>query len=240
MAYTTVEVSDTTLKDGLTPGLEGSVAAAFAALLENNIIDVQFITRDKERRSGRVLTCQFSYEDVGEVLLTSPYLLRTFVGRTAAEVLSLSASFQALQPGWFYAVPFIDYINQVAEANRPYVLYQFYCADANGVLNWKVKNPSSVAGVDPVVSIAVTRTLLASETYVRQTANGITTRLPAAPLSGELHHITHAGGGANNTLSGNGKNIESSSGLAATVALVDGDTIKVKYDLTNDQWLEFT
>lgn len=241
MAFTNLLASATTFQDGVVSlGIESAVNAQLAAVLNRNIVGVQIVAKDKARKQGKELDVEVTHDSVGNVVLVQPFQLRTFIGTIATEAETLAAAFRAANPAFFFAAPFLRYFNEFASANRPFAVFQFYCADPNGEFNWLVNNPGAVGFLDSVVSVAISSTLAITDTYVRQTANAITTALPAAPLDGEVHHITHAGGGANNTLDGNGKNITTSSGTAATLTLVDGDTIQVKYDLTNDEWLEFT
>lgn len=241
MAFTNLLATATNFKDGVTSlGIDSAVDAQLAAVLNRNIVGVQIVAKDKARRQGKELDVEVTHDDVGNVVLLNPFQLVTFIGTIASEAETAAAAFRAANPGYFHAAPFLRLINEFASANKPFVIFQFYCQDPNGEFNWLINNPGAVGLLNSVVSVAISSTITASDVYVKQTANGITTSLPAAPLDGERHHVRHAGGGANNTLSGNGKNINTSAGVAATATLVDGDSIQVEYDLINDEWVEFT
>ena len=146
MAFTHLLAEASDLKDGaVVLGLEGEVNAVLVALLNRNIVGVEIVAKDKARRQGRELDVQVSHDDVGTAVLANPFRLVTFLASTLDEVSALGAAFRALQPGWFYAVPFIRYFQEFATANKPFILFQFYCQDPNGEMNWLVNN----AGMSP-------------------------------------------------------------------------------------------
>ena len=152
MAFTNLTAAATTFKDGVsTLGIESAVDAQLSGVLDKVIVGVDIVTKDKARRLGKELDVQVSYDNSGgsPVTLTTPFKLRTFLGATLKEASDLAAADRAADPGYFWAVPFIKYINEFAEANKPFVVFQFYNTDPTATNNWDVNNTSSGSGGTP-------------------------------------------------------------------------------------------
>lgn len=79
---------------------------------------------------------------------------------------------------------------------------------------------------------AISSTLTKADEFMEQTAIGITTSLDATPTQGQTHTIDNASGG-NNTVDGNGKNIQGS----ATVSIFAGEVFRLRYNGT--EWRLF-
>lgn len=76
-----------------------------------------------------------------------------------------------------------------------------------------------------LLSVGSSTTLSVTQVFVRQTAGGITTTLWPSPQTGDSVSIRNAGGGAANTINGNGNTIDG----AATFNLNDGEAATFVY-----------
>jgi len=153
MAFTNLTATATTFQDGIsTLGIESAVDAQLAGVLDKSIVGVDIIAKDKARRQGKELDVQISYDAGGggsPIVLVTPFHLVTFIGTTLQEASDLAAAARAANPGYFWAVPFIKYINEFASANKPFIVFQFYNTNPLASANWDVNNPSGTSTTVP-------------------------------------------------------------------------------------------
>lgn len=169
MAFVNLAASSTTLKDALLPGIAGienAVNTQLAGILNKYIVGVEIVAQDKGRRNGKELAVQVSYDSVSAsaVTLTKPFQMITFQGTTIQAVSASADAWRAANPGFFHAAPFIKYINGLGPTNNPFIAFQFYCEDPNGVDNWVMASSLSglttgvtVIGASPLTSSGVNR-----------------------------------------------------------------------------------
>ncbi len=133
-----------------TLGLESQVNAILATLLSNDINGVAFVANDQARGLGNEYKLTISYDDVGTAI-TSPYLVKGFVGANAAAVATAVQAFMTANPSYFFSSTFTQQLRSDRRTTQS-VAILFYNTDAvDGQTNWAVNGGGGGGGGGDVV-----------------------------------------------------------------------------------------
>ncbi len=135
-------------------GLESRVNTILAALLSNDINGVAFVANDQARANGNEYKLTVSYDDVGTAI-TSPYLVKGFVGATAEAVATAVQAFMSANPTYFFSATFTQQLRSDRRTAQS-VAILFYNTDAvDGATNWAVNGGGGGGGGGDIVLTGV-------------------------------------------------------------------------------------
>lgn len=139
MTMTSFTVSAETFNDGVNyDGFVTQVNNALSGLLENDILGVEIVAKDKARRQGKELHAILTYQDTGTTVLTQPFRLRVFRGTSLQDASAALSAFRDANPTYFFSSPYYQFINEFASAQKPHYLFLFFNVDVNGGDNWAI------------------------------------------------------------------------------------------------------
>ncbi len=134
-----------------TSGLETLANAAFAPLLSQLILGVSFTAVDRVRNIGTELDLMVSYASGGSVI-THPYLVKGFAGKTMAEVNTGILAFMAANPSYFFSPAFTQQTDNPRRSDQFVGLLVYNTSLADGDANWAAGGssggPAGPAGGD--------------------------------------------------------------------------------------------
>lgn len=157
MALLTFPIEASTLHPGVvSPGLVALTNSVLSGLTVDYVKGIEINAKAAQRRVGQFLQLLLTVEPGSTTTLTDPYRLVVFSGRTLQEAAALADDFRAASPARFYPPPFFQFVQELATAVEPYLVFQFYCDDAvGGQANWQIGGggggggaPSGPAGGD--------------------------------------------------------------------------------------------
>ncbi len=132
-------------------GLETLANAAFAPLLSQLILGVSFTAVDRVRNIGTELDVMVSYSSGGTVI-THPYLLKGFSGKTMDEVNTGILAFMAANPSYFFSPAFTQQTDNPRRSDQFVGILIYNTSLTDGQANWESGGssggPSGPAGGD--------------------------------------------------------------------------------------------
>lgn len=170
---------------------------AVAALLSHRLTRLDLLATNEPRRNGTEYRAVLTY-DTGATVLTTPFQLAVFEGRSPAEAQSKLAAFAAANPTYFISeaigVVFGGQQRTVGDA-----LAVVYNASAGAGDNWGAGGAGGGPINENVVVTATAGAIPATQNITIYTGTGGTFTLPAANILGAgnacVLEVKHAGTG---------------------------------------------
>jgi hypothetical protein len=130
------------------PGLVAAVNALLAPIVDIGVVGWQFSRKDEARRIGQYLDVTIAYTTPGDRVLTSPFKVAAFSGKSLDDAIGLLESFMALHPSWVYMPPIIDRQGEGQLSTSPYLVFTLYSADPAASQNILGTGPAGPAAGD--------------------------------------------------------------------------------------------
>lgn len=176
----------------MAPGLETLANTQFAPLLTDIVQSLSFTGND-EARNAQIFSLTITYTN-GAVAMPNPFVVKSFIGRTAEEVRSLAQVFFSANLGYFFSPLYIIQYTESARRSAPFVGVVVYnIVQADGAAHWAGSGSGGGGGgtvtsvglalpvsVFAVAGSPVTTAGTLAGTFVTQTANTVF----AGPTSG--------------------------------------------------------
>lgn len=118
-------------------GFESQVNTVFAGLLNHGFTGLSFVADDQARLLGNELDLTVNYDDAGTVI-TNPYQVKGFAGKSLAELNTLLQAFIDANPTYFRSAVYTQVLH-AQERLATYIAIMFFNVDfADGTANWHV------------------------------------------------------------------------------------------------------